>query len=103
MNHFSPPESAIELIEQFFGHFGQAVEAHARKELTEEEKSALTAFARGELDEAARKNLMPLLAHNTTALEYFAVLLGGIDPQAMPSGKSDADTLKTSNPDHKDQ
>lgn len=96
-------EPALDLVEQFVGLFGQATEAHARKELTEEEKSALVAFASGELDEAGRKNLIPLLAQNTTALEFLATLLRGGDCQVMPSGRSDADALKTSNPEHKGQ
>jgi hypothetical protein len=77
MNTLSNPESTLGLLENFVGHFDQAAVAHAREELTAEERTSITAFARGQLDDAARKQLIPLLAHNTTALEYLAALLKG--------------------------
>jgi hypothetical protein len=77
MNPLSTPDSTLSLLESFVGRFDQAAVAHAREELTAEEIASLAAFARGELDEAARKELIPLLAHNTTALEQLAALLKG--------------------------
>ena len=69
------PDAALDLLEGFLTRFDQAAVAHAREELSDDEKSSLAAFAAGELDEPARKALIPLLAHNTTALEYLAGLL----------------------------
>ena len=45
---------------------------------TPEQEISIASLARGELDETERKDLMLLLAHNTTALEHLAELLGGI-------------------------
>ena len=75
MNAIHTPDPSIKLLEGFLSHFATEAVAHAREELTEEQKTALAAFAKGELDEAARKELIPLLAHNTTALEHLAGLL----------------------------
>lgn len=77
MNAIPTPDPSIKLLEGFLSHFAAEAVAHAREELTEEQKTALAAFAKGELDEAARKELIPLLAHNTTALEHLAGLLKG--------------------------
>ena len=78
MNSLTDTDSALALLESFLAHYDQAAVAHARVELKPEQKASLDAFARGDLDKAQRKALMPLLAHNTTALEYLAELLGGI-------------------------
>jgi hypothetical protein len=78
MNSSSTTDTTIDLLEGFLARFDQAAVAHAREDLKPEQKSSLDAFARGELGEAERKKLVPLLAHNTTALEYLAELLGGV-------------------------
>lgn len=75
MNTLPTPDPSIKLLEGFLSHFAVEAIAHAREELTMEQKNSLAAFANGELDEAARKELIPLLAHNTTALEHLAGLL----------------------------
>ena len=71
-NTLPDTDSASALFESFLAHDAHAAVAHARGELTPEQKASLAAFARGEIDETGRKALMPLLAHNTTALEYLA-------------------------------
>lgn len=75
MRVHSIPESSLYMIDRFVAIFGHAAVAHSREELTDEEMASLEACARGELDEVARRELISLLAHNTTALEYFAALL----------------------------
>lgn len=69
----SPPST--ELFSSFLSAFDTEAVAHARIELTVEEKASLQAFANGGLDALQRKALIPLLAHNTTALEYLADLI----------------------------
>lgn len=63
------------LIGSFLSAFDLDATAHARIDLTNEEKASLKAFANGRLDETQRKSLIPLLSHNTLALEYLADLL----------------------------
>lgn len=75
MNTLPATDPSIKLLEGFLSHFAVEAIAHAREELTAEQKTSLAAFAKGELDETARKSLIPLLAHNTTALEHLAGLL----------------------------
>jgi hypothetical protein len=71
----SPSDAVLDLLEGFFTRFDQSAVAHAREELTAEEIASLKAFAKGDLNDTERKALIPLLAHNTTALEYLAGLL----------------------------
>lgn len=63
------------LLHRFLGIFDRPALAHAREELTADQESGLRAFARGELDESARRALIPLLARNTEALARLALFM----------------------------
>jgi hypothetical protein len=77
MNSILSTDPSIEVLQRFLGIFDVAAVAHAREELSAEQKATIAAFARGEMSESERHELIPLLAHNTTALEYLAELLKG--------------------------
>lgn len=77
MNTLTDPNFATKTLLGFIGHFDLATVAHAREGLASELESAIQALACGDLDGSARKELIPLLAHNTTALKYLAGLLKG--------------------------
>jgi len=68
--------SSLDLFARFLDLFDhEAVPHQTPGDLTLEEIEQLHALARGELNEAARRELMPLLSKNQAALEYFAELL----------------------------
>ena len=85
MNDNPISAEVIKDITGFLACFDTSAVAHAREELTAEQISSIRAFANGDLDEAARKAVFPLLSRNTTALEFLADLLKGDDLQSAVS------------------
>ena len=79
-------DPAFRIVQRFLGVFNLPAVAHAREELSAEQKTLIASFAQGGMKAGDRQTLMPLLAHNTTALEYLAELL-------QPKPQSDHEEL----------
>ena len=60
---------------RFAGEFLSPVLAHAREELSPQDRVRIEAFFRGELGDVERRELLPLLGANVAALEFLAALL----------------------------
>ena len=75
MNENSPEtkhEEDFRVLADFMERFAVPAEGHAREDLTTEEEEQLRLLAAGELDEAGRAKVVPLLARNETAMEFLA-------------------------------
>ncbi len=79
MNHIPPHDPAFGTLLRFLGSFDLSATAHAREALTTRQQTMISTFARGELDESSRKELIPLLSANATALEFLVRLLKSPD------------------------
>lgn len=65
----------LKILNNFLGAFDVSALAHARVELTDREKRDIEELSRGELSDAKRSSLVPLLARNENAIELLAALL----------------------------
>lgn len=65
----------LRILIDFLGAFGLSAVAHAREELTDQEKRGIQDLSRGELTAEQRSSLVPLLAKNENAIELLAALL----------------------------
>ncbi|MEP4077701.1 hypothetical protein [Haloferula sp.] len=64
-----------DILLKFAQSFGDQVEGHARKSLTDEEKQSLGQFAEGEISPEKRAKMVALLSSNEEAIEHLASLL----------------------------
>ena len=62
-------------LDRFAGEFLAPVLAHAREELSPQDRARIVTFFRGELGDVERQELLPLLGANVAALEFLAALL----------------------------
>lgn len=62
----------LKILNNFLGAFDVAALAHARVDLTDQEKRDIEDLARGELSAGQRSSLVPLLARNENAIELLA-------------------------------
>ena len=72
--NFSSANHSLDLIETFMRRFYVEAVARGDEPLTEGQKKSLQRLAAGELDSEERNALIPLLAKNTTAMEYLSSL-----------------------------
>jgi hypothetical protein len=77
MNADQPSSPDLKILSDFLGTFDQSAQAHARTDLTEDEKRDIGLLARGELSKERRESLVPLLAGNQNAIELLADLMKG--------------------------
>jgi hypothetical protein len=77
MNGDHPSSPDLKVLSDFLNTFDQAALAHARTDLTEDEKRDIGSLARGELSKEHRESLVPLLAGNQNAIELLADLMKG--------------------------
>lgn len=61
-----------DILLQFVKSFGDQVEGHARKALSDEEKESLNQFAEGEVPPEKRAQMVELLSINEEAIEFLA-------------------------------
>ncbi|MCW1925176.1 hypothetical protein OKA05_21630 [Luteolibacter arcticus] len=75
MNAEHPPNDDLKVLHDFLGAFDQSALAHARADLTDEEKREIEGLAQGQLTPEQRSSLLPVLATNENAIELLASLL----------------------------
>lgn len=75
MNPDQPSSTDLKVLSDFLNAFDHAAQAHARIDLTDEQKHQIGLLARGELSKERRESLVPLLAGNQNAIELLADLM----------------------------
>jgi len=75
MNADQPSSTDLKVLSDFLVAFDHPAQAHARMELTDEQKREIGLLARGELSKEHRESLVPLLAGNQNAIELLAELM----------------------------
>lgn len=68
-------ENEFELLATFLDHFEPEVTGHASEPVTDDDAARIARMARGELSEAERASLAPLLASNDRAMSLLVAEL----------------------------